>query len=87
MARIQDIKELEERIGRAVDEYLKYSEDYTNPVLNVRLDKETGLHTASVEDATELKDGMFLMVNLVTADNEPDCDKLGEIANSFLFIE
>lgn len=87
MARIQDIKALEERIGNAVEQYLQYSADYTPPVLKVWLDTDTHRYEVSVEDATEPKEDTFPMAELLIDGCEPDYDKISEIANGFLFIE
>jgi len=87
MARIQDIKALEERIGDAVEEYLQYPADHTTPVLKVWLDTDTLRYEAAVEDAAEPQEDTFPMAELLIDGSEPDYDKISEIANGFLFIE
>ena len=87
MARIQDIKALEERIGNVVEEYLQYPADYTNPVLKVWFDTDTLRYEAAVEDATEPKEDTFPIGELLIDGSEPDYDRICETANGFLFIE
>lgn len=90
MARIQDIRDLEQRITDAVEEYLECPEDYTNPVLAISRDNVTGLYDASVEDADELGEDMYPIDALLRneyGDLEPDCDEISEVANRFLFLD
>ena len=93
MANWQDIRALEERIYEQVEEYLNNQEAYTAPVLNVYLDHDDMTYKAAAEDGfqgTE-DEGIYPMSELIrmgdNGKNEPDIDKISDVANSWIFLD
>ena len=92
MATIQDIRALEVRIGDIVDDYIDnlYFEDDVLAIshklgkLTIEADTKNKIKTNKTTEIYFLKD-------LVRADEngnpEADCDKISEIANSWVFLD
>ena len=93
MANWQDIKALEERIYEAVEEFLNNQEAYAMPVLNVYLDQNDITYKATAEDGLQgiEDDGIYPMPELVRMGDdgkqEPDIDKISDVANSWIFLD
>ena len=92
MANWQDIRALEERIYDAVQEYLDNPDVYVQPVLHVYLDQDEMLHKAEADDnlSGNADDGIYPIAELIrTGDDgqEPDVDKISDIANSWIFLD
>ena len=91
MANWQDIKILEERIYDVVDEYLGNAEAYQNASLRVWLDEDDMTYKAAAEDGLQgtEDDGIYPMPELVRMGDdgkqEPDIDKISDVANSWIF--
>ena len=93
MSRIQDIRAFANRIDEAVNEYLAYPESYENPVLHVYLDRDEMEYKAEIAEnlqGTE-DDGVYPIASVISKDedgrDEPDCDRIDEIANSWIFLD
>ncbi len=93
MSRIQDIRAFANRIDEAVNEYLQYPESYKNPVLHVYLDKDEREYKAEIAEnmqGTE-DEGVYPIASVIRKDengqDESDCDRIDEIANSWLFLD
>ena len=91
MTTIQDIHALEDRIYGAVQEYLDNPDGYNKPVLHVYLDDDME-YQAVMEDNLEgtEDDGCYPAVDLVRDGDdgdEPDIDRISDIANSWLFLD
>lgn len=93
MANWQDIRALEERIYEQVEEFLNNQEAYAMPVLHVYLDQDDMTYKAAAEDGlhgTE-DDGIYPMPELVRMGDdgkqEPDIDKISDVANSWIFLD
>ena len=93
MATIQDIQAFENQIYDAVQEYLDNKAAYFTPMLVVK--REGGELNVCVEDTDCIVEGdnnieMYFMDSLVREGDdgeEPDVDKINEIANSWLFLD
>ena len=93
MATIQDIQALEERIYDVVQEYLDNKEGYFTPMLVVK--RESDDLNVYIEDTDCLVEGdsnmeMYFMDSLIREGDEgdePDVDRINEIANDWLFID
>ena len=93
MATIQEIQALEERIYDVVQEYLDNKEDYFTPMLVVK--RESDELNVYIEDTDCLVEGdsnmeMYFMDSLIREGDEgdePDVDRINEIANDWLFID
>ena len=79
MANWQDIKALEERIYEAVEEFLNNQEAYAMPVLYVYLDRDDMTYKAAAEDGLQGTDD--------DGKQEPDIDKISDVANSWIFLD
>lgn len=93
MSRIQDIRAFANRIDEAVNEYLAYPESYENPVLHIYLDRDEMEYKAEIAEnlqGTE-DDGVYPIASVICKDedgqDESDCDRIDEIANSFVFLD
>ena len=92
MATIQDIQALESQIYDAVEEYLDAPESYNRPTLHVFLDKDDMEYRAEMDDNLEgtEDDGIYPAEDLVREGcdgNEPDIDRISDIANSWIFLD
>lgn len=93
MSKIQDIRAFANRIDEAVNEYLAYPESYENPVLHVYLDRDEMEYKAEIAEnlqGTE-DDGVYPIASVIRKDedgqDESDCDRIDEIANSWVFLD
>ena len=92
MGNIQDIRSLEQRITDIVDDYLKemYNEDDVLAIgrrcgkITLKADAKEAI---KVGKTTELHPLKALVRKGDDGKPEPNCDKITEIANSWLFIE
>lgn len=92
MASIQDIRTLETRITDIVDDYIqqRYNEDDV-----LAIGRRCGKITLKADAKDNIKVGktteLYLLKDFVrTGDDdnpEADCDKISEIANSWLFLD
>ncbi len=92
MSSIQDIRALELRITDIVDDYVKqmYNEDDV-----LAIGRQCGKITVKADTKEKIKVGrtteLYPLKDLVrTGDDgkqESDCDKISDIANSWLFLE
>lgn len=93
MANWQDIRALEERIYEQVEEFLNNQEAYAMPVLHVYLDQDDMTYKAAAEDGLQgtEDDGIYPMPELVRMGDdgkqEPDIDKISDVANSWIFLD
>ena len=93
MSTIQDIHALEEKIYSVVEEYLSEQDCYNNPVFAIC--RRCGKISVSINDPEKLKltktAETYPISDLIRlSDNneqEPDCDKINDIANNWLFVE
>ena len=92
MSTIQDLRALELQITDIVDEYIdKYYND--DDVLAIDLCEGKITLTADSKDKIKVSDSteIYSLSDLVRLDDngeqESDCDKISEIANSWIFIE
>ena len=93
MATIQDIQALESKIYDVVEEYLDNREAYFTPMLVVKREPD-GLEVF-IEDTDCIVEGdcdmeMYFMDSLVREGcdgNEPDIDRISDIANSWIFLD
>lgn len=93
MSRIQDIRAFANKIDEAVNEYLACSESYENPVLHIYLDRDEMEYKAEIAEnlqGTE-DDGVYPIASVIRKDedgrDESDCDRIDEIANSWVFLD
>lgn len=92
MADWQDIRALEERIYDAVQEYLDNAEAYSNASLHVWLNQDDMTYHAEVDDSlpgTE-DDGIYAIASVIRDGDEgqePDIDRISDIANSWIFLD
>ena len=92
MATWQDIRALEERIYDAVQEYLDNAEAYEDASLHVWLDQDDMTYRAEVDDrltGTE-DDGIYAIADVIRNGDdgqEPDIDRISDIANSWIFLD
>lgn len=91
MSTIQDLRALELQITDIVDEYIdKY---YNDDVLAIDLCEGKITLTADSKDKIKVSESteIYSLSDLVRLDDngeqESDCDKISEIANSWIFIE
>ena len=92
MGNIQDIRALEQRITDIVDDYIKemYNEDDVLAIgrrcgkITLKADAKEAI---KVGKTTELHPLKALVRTGDDGNPEPDCDKITEIANSWLFID
>ena len=92
MSSIQDIRALEQYITDIVYDYIKqmYNEDDV-----LAISRRCGMITLKADSPNAIKIGketeLYSLKNMVrTGDDskqEPDCDTISEIVNSWLFIE
>jgi len=92
MANWQDIKELEDRIYDAVQEYLNNSEAYHNAVLHVFLNRDSMVHNVEIDKNLPInwKDGVYPVESVIRDGDEgkePDIDRISDIANSWIFLD
>ena len=93
MSTIQDIHALEEKIYSVVEEYLSEQDCYNNPVFAIW--RRCGKISISINDLEKLKltktAETYPISDLIrtseTNEQEPDCDKINDIANNWLFVE
>ena len=92
MATIQDIRALEVRIGDIVDDYIDnlYFEDDV-----LAISHKLGKLTVEADTRDKIKTNktteIYLLKDLVRTGNngkpEADCDKISDIANSWVFVD
>ena len=92
MASIQDIRALELRITDIVDDYVKkmYNEDDVLAIgrrcgkITVKADAKENIKVGKTIELYQLKD---LVCTGDDGNPESDCDKISDIANSWIFLD
>ena len=93
MADWQDIRALEERIYEQVEDFLNNQEAYAMHVLSVYLDHDDMTYKVAAEDGLQgtEDEGIYPMSELIrmgdNGKNEPDIDKISDVANSWIFLD
>ena len=92
MANWQDIRALEERIYDAVQEYLDNAEAYEDASLHVWLGQDDMTYHAEVDDSLPCTedDGIYAIAGVIRDGDdgqEPDIDRISDIANSWIFLD
>lgn len=92
MTTIQEIRALELKIYEAAEEYLNAPDDYNNPVLHVWLDPDEPAPQAEVASnlTGDENEGIYPIASILREGDdgqEPDIDRISEIANSWLFLD
>ena len=92
MATWQDIRAFEERIYDAVQEYLDNEEAYEDASLHVWLDQDDMTYHAEVDDHLPgtKDDGIYAIADVIRDGDEgqePDIDRISDIANSWIFLD
>lgn len=90
MASIQDIQALEQKIYDAVEEYLQYPDGCDKPILHVYLDEDMTYQAEIDELEGTEDDGIYSLDGLIRMGDdgeEPDNDRVSDIANSWIFLD
>lgn len=93
MAKWTDIRDLEERIADAVQEYIDNEEGYDNPKLRVYLCDDDMEYHATMEDSIEgtEDDGVYDVNKLIRigedGELETDIDAISDVANEWVFLD
>ena len=90
--RIKDVKQFEELICATVDEYLRETECYDQPVLAIW--REKGEHHVVIDEPSKLPHRKDMetypideVVRPIPDGYEPESDRISAIANEWVFIE